>query len=216
MSSYSHATDDSTVDNISINVPVSCTMSGTGMNSHNASIVNGTYQADIGTTTIKAFCNDINGFAIYATGYTENETGGTNSNKLVGVSTNQTIVSGTAISGDTSNWAMKLSTDSGATYPLTLDNSFGSYSAIPNSYTKVAHRASATDVGANATGSTLTTTYAAYMSNTQAADTYVGKVIYTLVHPNDHRVPATYPAILDTGRIVNAKLKSLSATVVNG
>ena len=67
-SSITSATDDSIVDEVNITVPVSCTLTGTGMNTHNANIVNGTYQADIGTTTLKAFCNDNAGFAIYATG----------------------------------------------------------------------------------------------------------------------------------------------------
>ena len=189
-SSITSATDDSIVDEVNITVPVSCTLSGTGMNSHNAEIPNGTYQADIGTTTLKAFCNDNAGFAIYAAGYTGNEIGGTNSNKLVGTnaSSNATIDTGTATSAgnpDISNWAMKLTTVSSPTptYPITLDNGFGSYSAVPNSYTKVAHRDSSTDIGTNAEGATLTTTYAAYISKTQAADTYSGQVIYTLVHP---------------------------------
>ena len=189
-SSTTSATDDSVVDEINITVPVSCSLSGTGMNSHNAEIPNGTYQADIGTTTLKAFCNDNAGFAIYATGYTGNEIGATNSNKLVGTasSSNATIDTGTATSAgnpDTSNWAMKLTTVSSPTptYPITLDNGFGSYSAVPNSYTKVAHRDSNTDIGTNAEGTTLTTTYAAYISKTQPADTYSGQVIYTLVHP---------------------------------
>ena len=160
------------------------------MNTHNAEIPNGTYTADIGTTTLKAFCNDNAGFAIYAAGYTGNEIGGTNSNKLVGTasSSNATIDTGTATSAgnpDTSNWAMKLATVSSPTptYPITLDNGFGSYSAVPNSYTKVAHRDSNTDIGVDAEGTTLTTTYAAYISKTQPADTYSGQVIYTLVHP---------------------------------
>ena len=189
-SSTTSATDDSIVDEINITVPVSCTLTGTGMNSHNAEIPNGTYTADIGTTTLKAFCNDNAGFAIYAAGYTGNEIGGTNSNKLVGTasSSNATIDTGTATSAgnpDTSNWAMKLTTVSSPTptYPITLDNGFGSYSAVPNSYTKVAHRDSSTDIGTSAEGATLTTTYAAYISKTQAADTYSGQVIYTLVHP---------------------------------
>ena len=49
------ADNDSVVDNINITVPVSCTMSGTGMNTHNANINNGTYTPNIGTTTLKAF-----------------------------------------------------------------------------------------------------------------------------------------------------------------
>ena len=195
MSSYSYATSDNTdaVDDVSITVPVSCSMEGTGMNSHNANIVNGTYQADIGSTTLKAFCNDEEGFAIYAIGFTDSEYGKT-------VLTNSTlgstydIATGTATSGSTSNWAMKLATNTSATYALTLDNGFGSYSSVPATYTKVAHRDSGTDTGTSATGSELTSTYAAYMNQTQPAGTYSGKVKYTMVHPNTAPVPTPPPA----------------------
>ena len=183
ISSDSFATDNTdVVDDVSITVPVSCSMEGTGMNSHNANIVNGTYQADIGSTTLKVFCNDEEGFAIYAIGFTDDEYGKT-------VLTNSTlgstydIATGTATSGSISNWAMKLATNTSATYALTLDNGFGSYSSVPATYTKVAHRDSGTDTGTSATGSELTSTYAAYMNQTQPAGTYSGKVKYTLVHP---------------------------------
>ena len=201
----------SVVDEISITVPMSCTMSGTGMDSHNTNINNGTYTPDIGTTTMHVFCNDNEGFAIYAAGYTGNEVGGTNSNKLVGTtaSSNATIESGiatTAGNPDVSNWAMKLtmtqdsgdtSTDNAFTIdsapnvanPSTADPSatqapFSSYHIVPNEYVKVAHKNSGTDMAATTGGVKLTTTYAAYISKTQPADTYSGQVIYTLVHPS--------------------------------
>ena len=193
--------DDSVVDNINITVPVSCSISGTGMNTHNASIVNGTYQSDIGTTILHAFCNDSEGFAIYAAGYTGDEIGATNSNKLVGASTNIAIETGLATSTpnpDVSNWAMKLaitqdSGDTTGTNAYTIDSApntsggsdatFSQYHVVPNEYTKVAHKNSATNMTANTGGVKLTTTYAAYISKTQPADTYTGQVIYTLVHP---------------------------------
>ena len=191
--SAAFADNDSVVDQINITVPVSCTMSGTGMQSHNAEITNGTYQADIGSTTLHAFCNDNNGFAIYAAGYTGDEIGGTSSNKLVGTvaSGNATIDTGLATSAgnpDVSNWAMKLaiSQDSGdttGTNAFTIDNSFGAYHAVPNDYIKVAHKNSYTDMTTSTGGVKLTTTYAAYISKTQPADTYSGQVVYTLVHP---------------------------------
>ncbi len=190
--SSNSSADDSSVDSVSISIPVSCTLSGTGMNSHNATIPNGTYQDSIGTTTLKAFCNDTNGFAIYATGYTGNEIGQENSNKLVGTpSTIGNISTGTATSGDTSNWSMKLATTSTPTptYPITIDNSFNAYKEVPNEYTKVAHRDSSTDIGENTEGATLTTTYASYISKTQAAGAYSGKVIYTLLHPSSEKPP---------------------------
>ncbi len=193
------ADDDASVDDVSIVVPTACTLSGTGTGTHTATINPGQYVADIGTTTLKALCNDANGFAIYAAGYTGNTVGETNSNKLVGQNTNEAIVTGLATSGDTSNWVMKLATDPNATYPVTIesapnasggsDASFSSYHVVPNEYTKVATRLQSTDVGTTATGSTLTTTYATYISAGQVGDTYNGKVIYTLVHPNDHAIP---------------------------
>ena len=199
LSSTVFADSNTAQDNVSVNVPVSCTMNGTGMTSHTANIPNGTYEANIGTTTLKSFCNDSQGFAIYAIGYTNEEYGNTT---LIGANQGQTIVTGTATTTgnpDVSNWAIKLETSSGATYPLTLDNGFGSYSSVPSSYTKVAHRDSGTDLGSSATGASLTTTYAAYISKGQKADTYDGKVKFTLVHPSNE-VPAQ-PIACEAGKI---------------
>ena len=223
-SSRVSAEDTSVVDEINITVPIACTMSGTGMQSHNAEIANGTYTPDIGSTTLHAFCNDNEGFAIYAAGYTGNEVGGTNSNKLVGTtaSGNATIESGiatTAGNSDVSNWAMKLTMtqDSGNTTTdnaFTIDSApnvalpsqaesgatqapFSNYHVVPNEYVKVAHKNSGTDMTETTGGVKLTTTYAAYISKTQPADTYSGQVIYTLVHPADAAAP-TIPKSLDT------------------
>ena len=218
LSSSIVSADDNTsvVDEINITVPVSCTISGTGQNTHNANINNGLYEDDIGTTTLHAFCNDNEGFAIYAAGYTGNEVGGESSNKLVGTnaSNNATIESGTATTAgnpDISNWAMKLaitqdSGDTTGTNAFTIDSapnislpsqaeqsatqtSFSQYHVVPNEYTKVAHKNSNTDMTESTGGVKLTTTYAAYISKTQAADTYSGQVIYTLVHPASHAAP---------------------------
>ena len=201
--------DESVTDDVSITVPIACTMSGTGMTSHTATVNPGTYARNIGTTTLKVFCNDNAGFAIYAAGYTGDEIGGTNSNKLVGTNNpSETIPTGIATSG-TSQWAMKLATSANATYPITIDSApntaggsdapFGdnnatgenNYHTVPNEYVKVAHRASSTDIGTNAIGAELTTTYAAYISSDQVADTYAGKVIYTMVHPSTAPVPGS-------------------------
>ena len=217
------------VDRIGILIPSSCTMSGTGMSSHNTEIPNGTYQADIGTSMIHAFCNDADGFAIYAAGYTGNEVEGTDSNKLIGTSAsgNATIETGLAISAgsfDVSNWAMKLAItqDSGntsGTNAFTIDSapnenggpnaSFTQYHVVPTIYTKVAHKNAMTDMATSLGGIKFTTTYAAYISKTQPADTYTGQVIYTLVHPAS--IPAPKSTMLDTGATVCAKMKSLVA-----
>ena len=212
------------VDSVSITVPVACSMSGIGMESHNAEIVNGTYTPDIGSTTLHAFCNDNEGFAIYAAGYTGNEVGGTNSNKLVGTtaSNNAAIESGiatTAGNPDVSNWAMKLTMtqDSGDTSTdnaFTIDSApnvalpstaesgvtqapFSNYHVVPNEYVKVAHKNFVTDMTATTGGVKLTTTYAAYISKTQPADTYSGQVKYTLVHPASADTPVEPVSIED-------------------
>ena len=223
-SSRVFAEDTSVVDEINITVPIACTMSGTGMQSHNAEIANGTYTPDIGSTTLHAFCNDNEGFAIYAAGYTGNEVGGTNSNKLVGTtaSGNATIESGiatTAGNPDVSNWAMKLTKtqDSGDTSTdnaFTIDSApnvdlpstaesgatqapFSQYHVVPNEYVKVAHKNSGTDMAETTGGVKLTTTYAAYISKTQPADTYSGQVKYTLVHPASADTPVEPVSIED-------------------
>ena len=187
---------DASVDEINVSVPVSCSVSGAGMGTHNAEVHNGTYTSDIGVTTLHAFCNDNEGFAIYAVGYTGNTIGGADSNKLVGTPAEiGNIVTGTATSAgspDVSNWAMKLaiiqdSGDTTGTNAFTIDSdtggSFSSYHAVPNSFTKVAHKNSISNMDVANGGVKLTTTYAVYMAKNQPAGMYNGKVRYTLVHP---------------------------------
>ena len=172
--------DTDVVSVVSVGVPESCTMTGIVDQAHEKTITNGTYESEIGTTTLKVFCNDNGGFAVYAVGYTDDEVGKNVLTSSVGSSFD--IATGTATSGNTSNWAMKLSAVSG-TYAPTIENGFGSYKEVPESYTKVASRSNITDVGTGATGSNITTTYAAYISSVQPAGSYAGQVKYTLVHP---------------------------------
>ncbi|MBQ3465165.1 hypothetical protein IJH15_03055, partial [Candidatus Saccharibacteria bacterium] len=75
LSSPLASADDTVVDEIEITVPISCNLTGVGMNTHTTSLMNGNYATDVGTTTIKAFCNDNEGFAIYAIGYTDDTDG---------------------------------------------------------------------------------------------------------------------------------------------
>ncbi|MBR2741572.1 hypothetical protein IKD98_02350 [Candidatus Saccharibacteria bacterium] len=186
--------DTNTVDKISVTIPISCTMEGAGMNTHNATINNGQYNSAIGETTLTTFCNDASGFAIYAIGYTDNEEGkNVLANATLGSSSD--IVTGTAISGTISNWAMKLTTISSPSpsHPITIESdtegSFSSFHTIPDDYTLVAKRTSATDVGIDAEGSSFKTSYQTYISSTQPAGTYIGRVKYVLIHPNDGAKP---------------------------
>ena len=215
---YTFADNSDVIDDVYIAVPVSCTMSGTGMDTHNAEIVNGLYRTNIGTTTLHVFCNDTAGFALYATGYSNNEIGTQNSNKLIGSPSGiGNIATGLATSAgnpDVSNWAMKLAItqDSGDTTgnnAVAIDNGFNSYHLVPNEYLKVAHKDVATDMTPSTGGVKITTTYAAYISSTQPAGTYTGQVKYTLVHPST--TPTPNSTMLDTGQVVSAKMKTLAA-----
>ena len=190
----SASAEESVVTDVTLSVPVSCSMSGTGMESHNAEVVNGRTQENIGLTTINAFCNDTSGFAIYAIGFTDYTYGNTvltdeELGSSYDIATSSTIVDAT------SSWSMKLAATSGTYAPIiagssadtekeTGDPDFTSYQAVPTNYTRVAYRTSSTDIGSSATGSTITTTYRAHISPTQAAGNYSGLVKYTLVHPS--------------------------------
>ena len=141
-----------------IRVKSTCSMTAT-INSgdeHIATMINGQYKEDIGKTTVATFCNDPNGYAIYAIGYTGGDIGvanGTNT-KLHAIDLNTSdydIQTGTAISGDISNWSMKLTAkdDTGELYVPIIESdaegSFSSYHTIPANYTKVAYYSSNTD-----------------------------------------------------------------------
>ncbi|MBQ6593750.1 hypothetical protein IJI00_01600 [Candidatus Saccharibacteria bacterium] len=179
-----------------VNVSTSCSMTATINTQHTANLVNGqestavsSYSSGIGKTTIATTCNDTNGFSIYAAGYTGDKVGAANSTKLVGVNTGVTIPTGSGTSA--SNWSMKITAASGATnmVPATIDNGFDEYSLVPSNYTKVAHVTTATYQGAP---TQITTTYRAYVSPTQAADSYSGKVRYVLIHPSSAVAQATF------------------------
>ena len=195
--------DDTAVVQTSITVPVACTLRGTGTDSHTATLAPNTYSGasgteyenGIGKTTLTAICNDDNGFSIYAIGFTGNSYDSENHTKLVGSNTGGTITTKAYASGDTaSNWSMKLTkvTDTSESYNpqnLTISTGYDAWIAVPASFTKVAQYKANT--GSSTTDTTLgvklETTYAAYIASNQAADTYVGQVKYTMVHPYDEQ-----------------------------
>ncbi|MBR3253465.1 hypothetical protein IKF85_01980, partial [Candidatus Saccharibacteria bacterium] len=119
-SSIASADEEVKVSNVAISVPASCELSGYKDSEHSANVNNGTYQENIGKTTLTVFCNDGGGYAIYAVGFTGEVIGGTNSTKLVGEDYNLTIDTGTYTQGVTTSsvWAMKLNkvTDTSVAY----------------------------------------------------------------------------------------------------
>ena len=206
-SARTHAEDNSVVDDVSIAVPFACTMTGTVISGdeHIATLQPGTYSGasgseyenGIGKTTLTTYCNDNNGFSIYAIGFTGDSYDGENHTKLVGTtaSGNATIATKVYESSDTtSNWSMKVTKVENPTsgdpitynpQNMTITNSFNNWHVVPDTYTKVAEYKAATGTSTTDTtlGAKVETTYVAYVSTSQPADTYTGKVKYTMVHP---------------------------------
>ena len=189
---YATPLSQTTTATTTIRVKSTCSMTATIApgKQHAATMINGQYLADIGLTTIQTFCNDPSGYVIYAIGYTGGDAGVTAGTNTVlhsdTLGSTYDIVTGLATSGDASNWAMKISSVDG-TYKPTILNGYNNYSLVPQNYTKIAAFNSNTDA---TIGSSLTTTYAAYIKPTQPAGTYEGQVKYVLLHPSDHEAPA--------------------------
>lgn len=172
-------------DTVTITVPVSCTISGSGMSSHTETIANDGYEENIGTTTITIACNDPSGFAVYAIGYSGNTDGETD--MIASTGSSYDIATGTYTEGVTTDsvWGVKLTAGNGSP-AITVMTGYDDYHAVPGSYTKVAYL----DSGVTPTeGLTVSTTYAAYISGSQPAGTYTGKVKYVLVHPSSGTAP---------------------------
>ena len=197
----------SVIDEFSVEVPESCSLSSTVDTEHNTNIKVGQYRDDIGETSFNVFCNDSEGFSVYAIGYSENKHGNTKMVPTNNLAENA-IATGLATSGETSNWAMKLTAVSDN---FSITNDFESYHLVPNNFVKVATYPSNTE---SAAGVQIKSTYATYISSTQPADTYTGKVKYTVVHPSDAEEPVL-SAMLDTGSNVNVKMKNLASNISN-
>lgn len=167
-----------------VTVSSACTMFRESTTPHVASANISSYTENIGTTRLKTICNDKDGYAIYAIGYSNNEDGNTN---MYGEEFGEIIPTGT-INGNVSNWSMKLTKDLESYNPqnLTITTGFENYHEVPAVQTKVVSYEGATDT---TEGSVVTTTYAARVSSSQIADTYTGQVKYTMVHPGDGIAP---------------------------
>ena len=200
---YVHADDEdlgsaSASLDASVTVGTACNFSGNVDIPHTSTIMNGVNSTDIGKTTLNVTCNDQGGYAVYAIGYTNDEYG--NTSLKSSISDDYNIPTGTSTSGDTSNWSMKLSTVPGTT-TATIENGYDNYHTVPDDFTKVATLNTITNPGSSTTGSSISTTYQAYISPTQPAGTYSGKVKYTLVHPSTAPAPEKPIFMQDTATI---------------
>ena len=183
---------DAVTSQASVTVSAACYYSDITIDgNYSVSITPGDYNDNIGNHNFQIFCNDNNGFSVYAIGYSNDEYG--NTNMISSNSSNSNIATGLATSGANSNWAMKISSVAGS-YAPTISNGtngtedFTTFHSVPNIFTKIASFSSATNT---TVGSQLQSTYRIYVSPTQPADTYTGKVKYTLVHPGNTLVPTT-------------------------
>lgn len=142
-------------------------VTGTGKTMEETAAVNShlyTWDADGSQGgTLKVTCNDASGWNVKAVGSST----GTPVTSMAASNSGTPIITGTATSGATSNWMFKVAgTGTVAGYQ--------SWSAIPATATKVATGSTAVSEGAISTG------YQVWVSATQQADTYTGKVTYTV------------------------------------
>ena len=195
---HSSAEISSGTDNIQLVLSTSCTVNAVVTSEHTVSLNGGQLDNNVGNTKLSAYCNDNNGYSIYAVGSSNNMDGNTDLINAVNESYNiHTGVYDDTVQTNPSSWAMKLTAGVGTgidpttggsvpTTPPTIINGFGNYSTIPNVYTQVAKRTSGTSMTADTSvsGSYLNTTYQIYANSAQPAGTYNGKVKYVIIHPS--------------------------------
>ena len=178
------------IDNVQLVLSTSCTVNAVVTIAHETSLHGGQKDDNVGNTKLSAFCNDNNGYSIYAVGSSGDVDGNTDLINTVNESYNiHTGVYNENNASNPSSWAMKLTAGTGTgidpttggsvpTTPPTIINGFDNYSTIPNVYTQVAKRTSGTSMTSDTSvsGSYLDTTYQIYANSAQPAGTYNGKV----------------------------------------
>ena len=164
---------NSITDTVIISIQTACNVGSTSSSTGSGTtfgpeeVANGatkTWTAGTDGGTIVVSCNDASGWNIKAVGSGDDAQDKTVMNAS---STGTDIATGTATSGATSNWAFQVTGTNSV-------SSFNSFSDVPSSATKVAGNSAAVSEG------TLNTGYRVYVSATQQADTYTGKVTYTV------------------------------------
>ena len=185
------AMTSSVTDEITVTIPSSCaivssTSSGaigdgsTTTNTYTAQMQNRQLKSDIGATgsasagsnKLSVTCNDSSATSTWKlTAVGGNGTTASTVLKAAGSGTD--MVTGTATSGDTSNWAMKITPATG----VTIQNGYDSFKAVPGTPAVIAE-------GTGSVSDAFTMTYQVWVSATQEADSYTGRVTYTLTSPN--------------------------------
>ncbi|MBR3385972.1 hypothetical protein IKG68_00130 [Candidatus Saccharibacteria bacterium] len=176
-----------TTSDVSLRVKDTCTMDGNVV-TDDSNMLNGQEREGFHVLSLTTYCNDNAGFSIYAVGYSGDLEGSTD---LTGATTGLTISTAdwadrnTGDNATKSIYSLKIEKDNTSYLPgnISILNGFTNYLAVPSTNTKVASYSSNTDA---TTGSTINANYAVKVANLQAADTYTGKVKYTMVHPSSN------------------------------
>ena len=178
------ATTQTITDQVQITVSPVCSMRTggdagsptTAGASLSKTVSGGTLVGDTGETwsgtpsTFTVTCNDTGGWKITAQGVASAQSEATAQTVLKAANNTSTdIATGTATSGETSNWAFKVTGTTAAGYT--------SFSAVPSTAVTVA---TSNDPVYE---STVTANYRVWVSTTQEADTYTGFVRYVLTAP---------------------------------
>ncbi len=150
---------------------------GTGKTMTETNAQNGqtyTFAAD-GTAggTIKVSCNDTGGWMVKAVGSGDDANDKTVMNASAS-GTDIATAAGAPTSGD-SKWGFKVAS---STSGVSIETGYSDWAAVPTDAQKVASGSGAISEGQINTG------YRVWVSTTQQADTYTGKVTYTVHHPN--------------------------------
>ena len=178
-----------------VNVTLSCTMStspGTGGTattdgySYSATIDPGNWK-EIAGTIMTTTCTGTGNYSLYAIGYSGDSYDTPTNTQMISSNTGvANIPTGTATSGGTSNWAFKLATS--GSYSPTIISPYNNYANIPgDDFTKIATYIPGTT--GSATSSSVQAKYQVYITSTQPAGNYTGKVKYTMIYPNDAPAP---------------------------
>ena len=185
-------------DTLNVNIPAGCTIvngnSTTGgdgsnpelENSYTVEMQNGEFRDNIGGSSDQTSGTTADN-VIDVSCNTSDNTGGETGWKLTAVgagtaghetelyqagATDQ-IVTGTATSGATSNWAFKVAKAASASYATGYSNA---YAAVPADETDIV-------TGSGTVADAFTITYQVYVDQTQDSGTYTGAVEYTLYNP---------------------------------
>ncbi|MBQ7202130.1 hypothetical protein IJS18_01955 [Candidatus Saccharibacteria bacterium] len=170
-----YETVEAKADTMEIYGDNACTFTASNVTTHTVSINPGSSVTNSMRTRLKTICSDAPSFEIFAIGYSNNSSGNT---KLIGQNGGGNI--STATSGSSSRWSMKIAKDTSSYSPanMTIENSFGSNHVVPNATTLIATYDTYTDT---TTGASVIASYNVSIADGQMADSYIGKVKYSIV-----------------------------------